>query len=123
LDRAERSLQSASGGRSQSETSFLQGLLRELGGDLLADPLSPADLFRAVLNNRPFLQTDFGESKTKAKELEPWRPISLSYYSKNSISVMNRVTLMISNPTFHSRDRQRTSRSIAQVLIRAKPPF
>lgn len=56
LDQAERSLQSASGGRSQSETSFLQRLLGELGGDLFADPLSPADLFRAALNNRPFMQ-------------------------------------------------------------------
>jgi hypothetical protein len=59
----------------------------------------------------------------KAKELEPWREISLSFYAKEHTLVMNRVSLTISNPTFHSQVRQRTSRLIAKVLIRAKPPF
>src|SRR5918992_5846360 len=71
----------------------------------------------------PGPHTDLAEAKTKAKELEPWRPISLSFYSKDNTLVMNQVPSTISNRTFHSWDRQRTSRSIAQVLIRAKPPF
>jgi hypothetical protein len=59
LDRAEQALKQAlrnsNVGRRQSETSFLQRLLRELGHGAPAD-LSPAGLFRAVLHNRTLTQ-------------------------------------------------------------------
>ena len=56
LDQAERAAWSTSGGRSQSETSFLQELLRELGGPVSVFELSPADLFRSIVSNRTFKQ-------------------------------------------------------------------
>jgi D-alanyl-D-alanine carboxypeptidase-like protein/calcineurin-like phosphoesterase family protein len=55
LDRAERALRSSYGGRDESETSFLQRLLRELGCHVSAPGLSPAELSRAVLYNRPLM--------------------------------------------------------------------
>ena len=55
LDQAEEALPSASDGRHQSETSFLQRLLRELGGHVSAAGLSPAELFRAVLYDQPLM--------------------------------------------------------------------
>ena len=56
LDRAEHALRSSYGGRHESETSFLQQLLGELGGDLSAVAQSPAQLLRSVLYNRPLMQ-------------------------------------------------------------------
>jgi 3',5'-cyclic AMP phosphodiesterase CpdA len=52
LDRAERALPSSQGGRRQSETHFLQRLLRELGSPVSAG-LSPAELYKALLSDRP----------------------------------------------------------------------
>ncbi len=52
LDRAEQALRNSNAGRHQSETSFLQQLIRELDGKFFAPGLSPAGLFRAVLQNR-----------------------------------------------------------------------
>ncbi len=57
LDQAERALKGAYGGRRHSETSFLQGLLRELGAGGSAGGLSPAGLFRAALHNGPLLHS------------------------------------------------------------------
>ena len=56
LDRAEHALRSSYGGRHELETSFLQQLLGELGGDLSAVAQSPAQLLRSVLYNRPLMQ-------------------------------------------------------------------
>ena len=56
LDQAERALQNVGGGRRQSETSFLQRLLRELGHVAPAG-LSPARLFRAALHNGPLMRS------------------------------------------------------------------
>lgn len=56
LDQAERVLQGAYGGRRQSETSFLQQLIRELGDGAPAS-MSPAGLFRAALNNGPSIRS------------------------------------------------------------------
>ncbi len=56
LDQAERALPSSNGGSRQSETSFLQGLLRELGHGAPAG-LSPAGLFRAALRNGPLMRS------------------------------------------------------------------
>lgn len=56
LQAAERALESSDGGRHQSETSFLQRLLRELGGRVSATRLSPAELFQAVIRNRQLMQ-------------------------------------------------------------------
>jgi hypothetical protein len=52
LDQAERALPPSGRGRRESEMSFLQELLRELGADAAAMSLSPADLFRAVRSDR-----------------------------------------------------------------------
>jgi len=56
LERAEHALRSSYGGRRESETSFLQRLLREVGTNISAAGLSPAELLRAVLNQRPLMQ-------------------------------------------------------------------
>jgi outer membrane protein OmpA-like peptidoglycan-associated protein len=55
LDRAEHAVRSSYGGRRESETSFLQRLLGELGAHVPAAGLSPAELFRAVLCDRHFV--------------------------------------------------------------------
>lgn len=55
LDQAEGALPSAGGGRRESETSFLQRLLRELGDPGSALGRSPAELFRAALYNQPLM--------------------------------------------------------------------
>ena len=55
LDRVERALPSSYGGRDESETSFLQRLLRELGCHVSAPGLLPTELSRAVLYNRPLM--------------------------------------------------------------------
>ena len=53
LGRAEHALRGSYGGRRESEISFLQCLLRELGSRVSAPGLSPAELFRAFLYDRP----------------------------------------------------------------------
>ena len=56
LDAAERALETMDGDRQRCQTSFLRSLLRELGGRESAAPVSPAELFRAVLRNRLSMQ-------------------------------------------------------------------
>jgi hypothetical protein len=53
LDRAERALPSSDGERRESETVFLRRLLGELGCQISAPGLSPAELSRAFLYDRP----------------------------------------------------------------------
>ena len=52
LDKAEQALRFCNGNRHQSETSFLRQLMSELGVQVLAPGLSPAELFRSVLYDR-----------------------------------------------------------------------
>jgi hypothetical protein len=56
LEEAERALPSAGTRRRESETAFLQRLLRELGHGAPAD-LSPAELFRAALHDGPLMRS------------------------------------------------------------------
>lgn len=56
LDRADRAVPSSNGGGRQSEASFLQDLLRDIGTGDSAVARSPAELFRAVLHDRPLMQ-------------------------------------------------------------------
>jgi len=56
LDSAERALQSSGGGRRESETSFLQRLIRELGGNIFSPEFSPAALFRAAVKDWPLMR-------------------------------------------------------------------
>jgi outer membrane protein OmpA-like peptidoglycan-associated protein/subtilisin family serine protease len=56
LERAEHAVRSSYGGRRESETSFLQRLLRELGHGAPAG-LSPAGLFRAALHDGPLIRS------------------------------------------------------------------
>lgn len=56
LGAAELALESTDGETQQSETSFLQRLLRELGGRASATRLSPAELFQALMRNPQVLQ-------------------------------------------------------------------
>jgi V8-like Glu-specific endopeptidase len=51
LDRAEHALRSSGDGRERSEKTFLQRLVRELGGSVIEPELSPAALFRDAVNN------------------------------------------------------------------------
>lgn len=54
LDIAERVLQSATGGRRESEVSFLQGLLSDIGARAsAAAAMSPARLYRTILGGGP----------------------------------------------------------------------
>lgn len=53
LEQAEDALTDAAGERRRSETSFLQRLLSDLGGDVAATGLSPAELFRSILSKAP----------------------------------------------------------------------
>ena len=55
LNRAEQALLSSPGGRRESETAFLQRLLRELGSDVSRPGLSPAGLLRALSSNQPLM--------------------------------------------------------------------
>jgi hypothetical protein len=56
LEAAERALDITDDERHPSEISFLQRLLRQLGGRASAARLSPAELFQAVMRNRPLLR-------------------------------------------------------------------
>jgi V8-like Glu-specific endopeptidase len=53
FDLAERALQSATGGRRESEISFLQALMRDIGAAAPATTLSPARLFQTMLGGGP----------------------------------------------------------------------
>ncbi|MGB7208409.1 MAG: DUF2272 domain-containing protein [Pyrinomonadaceae bacterium] len=57
LNRAELALRSSGGDRRESETSFLQRLLRELGGQAFAPELSPAGLFREAVRDGSLMQS------------------------------------------------------------------
>jgi hypothetical protein len=56
LEAAERALEGTDGETHPSETSWLQRLLRELGGRVSATRLSPAELFQALARNPPLTQ-------------------------------------------------------------------
>lgn len=57
LDRADHALLSSNGGRRQSETSFFQRLLRDIGAGVAAVARTPAELFRSVLNDGPSMES------------------------------------------------------------------
>jgi hypothetical protein len=57
LDEAERAVQRTRGGRHDSETSFLGHLLRDIGDHVSTLGLSPAELFRAALQNAPLMRS------------------------------------------------------------------
>ncbi|MGB7208408.1 MAG: S8 family serine peptidase [Pyrinomonadaceae bacterium] len=69
LDRAEHALRSSYGRRRESETSFLQRLLRELGGQ--ASGLSPAGLFREAVRDGSQMQSAEGLLKVIALPSKP----------------------------------------------------
>ena len=58
LDRVELALRSGPVPRQESERRFLKRLLGELGGGLPSGIPSPADLFRAVLRDRPWMPSE-----------------------------------------------------------------
>src|SRR5262249_42242514 len=60
LDRVEFALRSSNGKGRESETSFLQQLLRELGVPVFAPDLTPAGLFRAAVNDMSLMQSAKG---------------------------------------------------------------
>ncbi len=57
LDRAEQALRNSNAGRSQSETSFLQQLIRELDSQVFAPSVSPASLFHAAVRDNSLMQS------------------------------------------------------------------
>jgi subtilisin family serine protease len=59
-DRVELALRSSNGKGRESETSFLQQLLRELGVPVFASDLTPAGLFRAAVNDMSLMQSAKG---------------------------------------------------------------
>jgi outer membrane protein OmpA-like peptidoglycan-associated protein len=71
LERAEHALRSSYGGRRESETAFLQRLLRELGHGAPAD-LSPAELFRAALHDGPLMRS--AQDLLRVLAVPPERP-------------------------------------------------
>jgi subtilisin family serine protease len=72
LDRAEQATRNSKGGRRQSETSFLQQLISELGGQVFPWGLSPAALFRATVQDKA--QIESGQNVLRVLALPTQKP-------------------------------------------------
>jgi hypothetical protein len=66
LDRVELALTGFHGGRRESEISFLQQLLSDLGGSVFPFAMTPARLFRAAVNDLPVMQSANGRLRVIA---------------------------------------------------------